>query len=81
MMTLIKNALVADGSGKKAFTGDILINGECIEVIAPDLGTIPGAVCIAANGLYAAPGFVDIHRHGDLTTAPRVAGRRHRKSP
>jgi N-acyl-D-aspartate/D-glutamate deacylase len=66
-MTLIKNALIADGGGGTAFAGDILINGEYIEAVAPDLGTIPGAACIAAGGLYAVPGFIDIHRHGDLT--------------
>ncbi|MDR0387372.1 MAG: amidohydrolase family protein [Treponema sp.] len=65
-MTLIKNALIADGGGGNAFAGDILINGEYIEAIAPDLGSVPGTERIAATGLYALPGFIDIHRHGDL---------------
>ncbi|GAA3970667.1 amidohydrolase family protein [Actinomadura viridis] len=45
---------------------DLLVQGETIAAIAPDLaaqGAADGAVVIDARGFILAPGFVDTHRH------------------
>lgn len=61
---LITGARVIDGSGGPWFYGNIGINGDSIAAI----GNLPGAtgkVKIDAKGLVVAPGFIDIHSHGD----------------
>ena len=65
MKKLIKGGMVVDGSGKKAFAADVLVEGERITKI----GDIPAAEdmeVIDATGLVVAPGFIDTHSHSDL---------------
>lgn len=62
---LIKKGLIYDGSGDLPFQGDILIEGETIVEIAPDIKE-EGARIIDAAGKAVAPGFIDIHRHCDI---------------
>lgn len=60
---LIKDAKIVDGTGSKAFSGDIAIkDGKII-----DIGLISQQAkeIIKANGAYATPGWVDIHTHLD----------------
>ena len=60
---LITNAKVIDGSGAPWFYGDIGIRGDTIAAV----GLLPNAdapVRVDAQGLVAAPGFIDIHSHG-----------------
>lgn len=42
--------------------GDILVNEDCIEAIAPQIDA-PQAQLIDAEGMIVLPGFVDTHRH------------------
>ncbi len=65
-MTLIKNALVVDGSGDVPFAADILLEGDSIARIGPGLSVASDARVIDASGLAAAPGFIDAHGHNDL---------------
>ncbi|MFT3743673.1 MAG: D-aminoacylase [Pyrinomonadaceae bacterium] len=61
---LFQNATIIDGSGKKAFRGDLRIKDGKIEKI----GKIKPAKddeLIDANGLTLAPGFIDIHNHSE----------------
>jgi N-acyl-D-aspartate/D-glutamate deacylase len=60
---VIRNAHIADGSGKPAFVGDIAISGGRIVAV----GSIdePAAEVIDADGLVACPGFIDPHTHYD----------------
>ncbi len=61
---LVTGARVIDGSGAPWFYGDIGINGDTIAAI----GSLPGAtgkLKLDAKGLVVAPGFIDIHSHGD----------------
>jgi cytosine/adenosine deaminase-related metal-dependent hydrolase len=47
-------------------TGDVLIEGDVIAAVGPDLrarGTIADAVVVDAGGCVVTPGFVDTHRH------------------
>ncbi len=63
---LIRQAKVVDGSGQPPFQADVAMEGERIAAIAPriDGGTDRQ---IQADGLVAAPGFIDIHTHTDAT--------------
>ncbi len=60
---VIRNALIVDGSGAEARTGDVAIHGECIAAVGGKLGR--GQREINADGLILAPGWVDVHTHYD----------------
>ncbi|MDO4266883.1 MAG: amidohydrolase family protein [Eubacteriales bacterium] len=63
---LIKNGLIVDGTGRPAFVGSVAIDkGRIIQVSKMALEGHFREV-IDADGLLVAPGFIDIHRHGDL---------------
>src|SRR5579872_2105114 len=60
---VVKNALVADGTGKPAFAGDVAIrDGRIAEV-----GTVrgPEREAFDAKGDVLAPGIIDVHTHYD----------------
>ena len=60
----IRNALVVDGTGVPAYRGDLGIrDGRFVPPEGEALRELD------ADGLVAAPGFVDIHSHGDLVLA------------
>ena len=61
---IIRNGLIIDGTGRKAYTNDIGINGEFITTIG-NLNHIRGKTEINADGLAIAPGFIDAHAHSD----------------
>ncbi len=60
---VIRNALILDGSGAEAHTGDVAIDGEYITAVGGKLGV--GQREINADGLILAPGWVDVHTHYD----------------
>ena len=63
---LIRGAQVIDGSKREPFQGDIAVeNGLITEVSSSIKGG--GKTVVEADGLVAAPGFIDIHSHTDLT--------------
>lgn len=67
--TLFRGAtiLTMDGAAGKPLTGDLLVEGDVIAAIAPDLGMSDDAAVdaevIDARGTVLCPGFVDTHRH------------------
>jgi N-acyl-D-aspartate/D-glutamate deacylase len=61
---VLKNALVLDGSGAAAFTGDVGVMGGRIAAVEPRLEG-EARQTIDLEGRIAAPGFIDIHRHAD----------------
>ncbi len=67
----IRNALVIDGTGQKAYPAHVLVSGDSIARIDRDTASRYSATrTINANGLYLSPGFIDTHAHGDpLDTA------------
>lgn len=62
---LIQNVRIYDGSGAAAIPGDIRIVGDRFAQIGPNLANGESFV-LDANGLVAAPGFIDMHSHADL---------------
>jgi N-acyl-D-amino-acid deacylase len=64
---LIRDALVIDGTGRPPFPGDVAVAGGVITEIGTHLARPPGSDLIDAGGAVLAPGFVDLHTHGDFT--------------
>ena len=63
---LIRNGLVADGSGSPRYPADVAIERDRIV----DVGHLESARArevIDASGCAVTPGFVDMHSHADLT--------------
>jgi 5-methylthioadenosine/S-adenosylhomocysteine deaminase len=66
MITLIKGAaiLAMGGPAKdEPFTGDLLIKGDRIDAIGPDLQAPEGAVTISGAGKLVMPGLINSHLH------------------
>ena len=63
MLKLIRSGLLV--TDEDAYTADILIEGEKIIAIAPDL-QVPDAEVVDAAGKLVLPGGVDVHVHLDL---------------
>lgn len=70
--TLLENGLVVDGTGEAAKPGDVLLAGDRIAAIGPDLrNRLPAGLSLAGvdvrdcSGLAIAPGFIDVHTHDD----------------
>lgn len=58
---LIKNANIVNEG--KTFSGDVLVNGEFIEKIAPTIEVSEGVTIIDAAGKYLIPGMIDDQVH------------------
>ncbi|NNJ87798.1 MAG: D-aminoacylase, partial [Eudoraea sp.] len=56
---LVKNGYILDGSGSKAFIGDVGINADTIAAMG-DLKAAKGDLEIDATGLTVAPGFINM---------------------
>lgn len=66
-MTLFKDATLIDGSGEKAFTAHVLVNGNRIERIFHEKESLPSVEkTIDLDKKVLCPGFIDIHAHSDL---------------
>ena len=61
---LLKRGRIVDGSGKKSFIGDLLINGDRIEAVTTGDIAFTGRT-IDCSGKVIAPGFIDAHSHND----------------
>lgn len=63
---LIQGAIVADGSGQDPKVADVLVLGGQIAAVEPP-GVLPvrDLPVLDATGLVVAPGFIDVHSHGD----------------
>jgi N-acyl-D-aspartate/D-glutamate deacylase len=60
---IVRNALIVDGTGQKAYPGDIAVDAGCVAAV----GEVTGAArrTIDAEGQAVAPGFIDPHTHYD----------------
>ncbi len=66
---LIKNASIVDGTGSPAYKGAIAVKDDRIAAIGEVEGDLKADAkrVIDAEDLVAAPGFIDVHNHGDLS--------------
>jgi N-acyl-D-amino-acid deacylase len=63
---LIRNASVVDGTGAAAYSANVLVKGDAIAAIDTEMrADATAARVIDANGRTLAPGFIDLHTHGD----------------
>jgi N-acyl-D-amino-acid deacylase len=69
---VIENGTIIDGTGREAFTGDIVVARDRIESVissdtpsGKDRAAAGAASVIDARGLAVAPGFIDCHSHFD----------------
>jgi N-acyl-D-aspartate/D-glutamate deacylase len=65
MRTLITNARIVDGTGAPARDGDVLLEGGTIAAVGHAAGGADEV--LDARGMVVAPGFVDMHSHGDFS--------------
>ena len=70
---IIRHGTVFDGTGVEGLDYDVAISNGRIDAIGPNIAA-RGRAEIDARGLAVAPGFIDIHSHGDggITEDPRV---------
>ena len=61
---LIRNAWIVDGTGAAPFRADVAVHGDRIAALG-DLASAHADDEIDAEGLYLAPGFIDVHTHDD----------------
>ncbi len=81
MSLLIRQATLFDGSGEERREGmDILVEGDAIAAVGPNLAAPSDAEVVAADGLALMPGIIDSHTHYDaqvtwdptLTPSPQL---------
>lgn len=65
MKTLIKNAVIVDGTDADRFNGELLVENDTIKAIGEHVDCNPDEV-IDACGNVLCPGFIDTHSHTDL---------------
>lgn len=71
---LIRDVRVVDGTGAPALAADVLVRGERIERIGRiAAGAVRGARIVEGGGRVLAPGFIDLHVHGDPLTQSYVS--------
>jgi N-acyl-D-aspartate/D-glutamate deacylase len=63
--TVITQALVIDGTGRKGIIQDVAIRKNKIAAMG-NLSDIKARMVIDGKGLVLAPGFIDVHTHDDL---------------
>ena len=61
---ILRGGVIVDGTGQPRFRADLAVTGDRIARIAPRLAE-RGAREIDCRDLIVAPGFVDVHSHGD----------------
>lgn len=61
---VIKDAWILDGTGGPEWKADLGVSGDSIAAIG-SIDPAQGKRVIGANGLWVAPGFIDIHTHSD----------------
>lgn len=66
---VIRDARVFSGCSKQLADADVLVSGNMITRIAPDLQAPEGAVEINGEGHTLIPGLIDAHWHGMYATA------------
>ena len=66
---VIQGAQIFDGCNPDLITADVLVSGNLITRIEPDLEAPAGALIVEADGHVLMPGLIDAHWHGVIATA------------
>ncbi|BBO77063.1 N-acyl-D-amino-acid deacylase [Desulfosarcina widdelii] len=67
---LVKNASIIDGTGKPAYAGHLMADGDRIRDIFTPRENLPEAdTVVDAEGQVLCPGFIDMHAHADWILA------------
>lgn len=61
---VLRNGRIVDGTGNPWYRGDVAIRGDLIVRIGPVIEE-PAARVVDVEGQVIAPGFIDLHSHGD----------------
>ena len=64
-MILFENGTVIDGSGEPARQASVLVREQRIDSVG-DIEASPDMEVVDCTGMAIAPGFIDVHSHGDL---------------
>lgn len=68
---VIANSKIIDGNGGSSYTGNLFIRGDSIaKISSSSLTNIPDSIIIDAKGKIVAPGFIDLHAHGNPFQTP-----------
>ena len=70
--TVIRNAVVYDGAGRKFAPGAVRLEDGKVAEIGASVGIPAGATVIDAQGKYVTPGIIDIHSHLGDYPSPQV---------
>ncbi|MEZ4550553.1 MAG: amidohydrolase family protein, partial [Desulfobacterales bacterium] len=62
---LLKNGWIIDGTGKKSFSGHVLISRDRIESVLETQELPEADMVIDVTGKIISPGFIDMHSHAD----------------
>jgi imidazolonepropionase-like amidohydrolase len=69
--TLIRNATVLDGAGRRFDGADVLMRDGRIVAVGPGLAA-DGAAVVDAQGRWVTPGLIDVHSHLGVYASPAV---------
>jgi len=69
--TLIRNATVLDGAGRRFDGADVLMRDGRIVAVGPGLSA-DGATVVDAQGRWVTPGLIDVHSHLGVYASPSV---------
>jgi imidazolonepropionase-like amidohydrolase len=69
--TLIRNAVVLDGTGRRLDEADVLMRDGKVVAVGPGLDAT-GATVVDARGRWVTPGLVDVHSHLGVYASPGV---------
>jgi imidazolonepropionase-like amidohydrolase len=69
--TLIRNATVLDGAGRRFDGADVLMRDGRIVAVGPGLAA-DGATVVDAQGRWVTPGLIDVHSHLGVYASPGV---------
>ena len=72
VVTVIQNAVIYDGAGKKFAPGAVRLEGGKVAEIGAVVAIPAGAVLIDARGKFVTPGIIDIHSHLGAYPSPAV---------
>ncbi len=69
--TLIRNAIVLDGTGRRLDGADVLMRDGKVVAVGPGLDAA-GATVVDARGRWVTPGLIDVHSHLGVYASPGV---------